>query len=127
MTKQRKSNTGTLELLSIFQSGALTVEVNGYPLVKVDAESRSVDVEARGIKECGIKLSKLLEFETGEKGIGSIISATELTARRLSNLGWSLILYDKGSRILRMGSGVSRLTGHMQVNLLKLRKLLENL
>ncbi|MDH2900408.1 MAG: hypothetical protein PXY39_05505 [archaeon] len=127
MPKQQKSDADTLELLSMFESGILTVEVNGFPLAKVDAESRSLDLEAQGIKECGIKLSKLIEFETGEKGIKTMISASESTARRLSERGWSLALYDRGSTILKMGRGVSRLTGHIQVNLLKLRKILENL
>ena len=127
MTKQRKGDADTLMLLSIFESGILTVEVNGSPLVKVDAESRSLDLEAQGIKECGLKLSKLIEFETGEKGIKTMISASESTARRLSERGWSLALYDRGSTILKMGRGVSRLTGHIQVNLLKFRRILENL
>jgi hypothetical protein len=127
MTKQRKSDADTLELLSMFESGILTVEVNGFPLAKVDAESRSLDLEAQGIKECGIKLSKLIEFETGGKGIKTMISASESTARRLSERGWSLALYDRGSTILKMGRGVSRLTGHIQVNLLKFRRILENL
>ena len=127
MTKWEKSNKDRLELLSMFESGILTVAVNGFPLVKVDAESRSLDLEAQGIKECGIKLSDLIKLESGEKGIKGIISASESTARRLSDEGWSLILYDKGNKILRMGRGVSRLTGHIQVNLLKLRRILENL
>ena len=127
MPKQRKSDADTLKLLSMFESGILTVEVNGFPLAKVDAESRSLDLEAQGIKECGIKLSKLIEFETGGKGIKTMISTSESTARRLSERGWSLALYDRGSTILKMGRGVSRLTGHIQVNLLKLRKILENL
>ncbi len=127
MPKQRKSDADTLKLLSMFESGILTVEVNGFPLAKVDAESRSLDLEAQGIKECGIKLSKLIEFETGGKGIKTMISTSESTARRLSESGWSLALYDRGSTILKMGRGVSRLTGHIQVNLLKLRKILENL
>jgi hypothetical protein len=127
MPKQRKSDADTLKLLSMFESGILTVEVNGFPLAKVDAESRSLDLEAQGIKECGIKLSKLIEFETGGKGIKTMISTSESTARRLSERGWSLALYDRGSTILKMGRGVSRLTGHIQVNLLKLRRILENL
>jgi hypothetical protein len=125
MMKQRKNTADTVELLSIFESGILTVQVNGFPLVKVDGDSRSVDLETQGIKEFGLKLSELIKLEGGEKGIGGIISTSQSTAKRLSEGGWSLALYDKGSRIFKMGRGVSRLTGHIQVNLLKLRKILE--
>jgi hypothetical protein len=127
MTNQRKSNADPLELLSMFESGILTVAVNGFPLIKVDAGSRSLDLEAQGMREFGMKLSELAELESGVKGIRGIISASESTARRLSERGWSLALYDKGSNVLRMGRGVSRLTGHIQVNLLKFRRILENL
>jgi hypothetical protein len=126
----KKSKSGSLdpiELLSIFQSGVLSVRVNGYPFVKVDAGSRRLDLEAQGIKESGLKLSELMKQEgPGEKGIRGAISRSESTATKLYESEWSLAIYDKGNTILRMGQGVSRLTGHISVNILKLRSLLKN-
>lgn len=127
MIKPAKSPADPLELLPLFQSGILIVEANGFPVLKLDSGERSLDLETQGIKECGIKLSKLIEVEGGAKGIRGLLSASESTAKRLSDDGWSLALYDKGSRILKMGRGVPRLTGHIEVNLLKLRSLLKNL
>jgi hypothetical protein len=124
----KSESTDPIELLSIFQSGVLSVQVNGFPFVKVDAETRSLDLEAQGIKESGIKLSGLMKLEGGEdKGIRGIISTGGSTARKLSERGWSLAIHDKGSTVLKMGHGVSRLTGHIQVNIFRLRKILQSL
>jgi hypothetical protein len=127
MTEPGKNNADPLELLTLFQSGILTVKANGLPVMKLDGGERSLDLETQGIKECGIKLSKFMEVESRGKGIRGVLSASEGTAKRLSNDGWSLAIYDRGTRILKMGRGVSRLTGHIEVNLLKLRSILENL
>ncbi len=127
MAEKGNEQTDNLELLSLFKSGILTVQMNGYPVLKVDAKERSLDLEAKGIRECGIKLSNLIELESGKKGIRGMVSGSETTAKRLYEKDWSLTLYDRGSKILRMGRGVSRLTGHIQVNLLKFQRILESL
>lgn len=126
MTKSN-SSVNPVNLLSIFESGVLTVGVNGLPLLKVDAESRSVDVEAAGVKECNLKLSSIVKLETGRSGLPELMKESRSTAKELSEKGWKFILYDKGQTILSMGRGVSRVTGRMSVNPLKLRKLLEAL
>jgi hypothetical protein len=125
--KSEKQSSDPIELLSMFQSGIMTVEIDGFPVLKVDGKDRNLDLEAQGLRKCGLKLTKLVQSETGKKGIRGIISASGLTARKLSQEGWSLNLFDRGSRILRMGRGVSRLTGHVEVNPLKIRNLLENI
>jgi hypothetical protein len=129
MSKRSKTNfSDPLELLSMFESGVLSVQLNGYPFVKIDAVSHQLDLEAQGIKEFGLKLGELIKLEdSGEKGIKGIISTSRSTARKLSERGWSLAIYDKGSSVLKMGRGVSRLTGHISVNILRLRGLLKNL
>ena len=122
-----QKNADPLDLLSLFASGILTVGVNGLPFLKVDAESRTVDVEAVGVKESGIRLSRVIELEGGQKGARGLLKGSESTAKGLSEKGWTLILYDKGSSILTMGRGVSRLTGYVRVNPMKIRKILETL
>lgn len=124
---ENQKNADPLDLLSLFASGVLTVGVNGLPLLKVDAESRSVDVEAAGVKEYGIKLSKVIQLESGQKGVRGLLKGSESTAKGLSKKGWRLTLYDKGSSILTMGRGGSRLTGYVRANPMKIRKILETL
>ena len=126
MGNPKKSNIDPLEILPIFASGIFTVGVNGLPFLKVDAESHSVDVEARGVKECGIRLSKIIALQGGRrKGVRGLLEGQESIAKGLSEKGWKLVLYDRGSSILTMGRGVSRLTGYVRVNPLKLRKILK--
>jgi hypothetical protein len=125
--KVEKKSNSVADLLSIFASGVLTVDVNGMPFVKVDAESKSVGVEAMGIKECGLRLSKLIRFQGGRQkgGIRGLLESSESAARSLSEDGWQFTLYDRGSRVLTMGRGVSRLSGFITVNPLRLGGILE--
>ena len=116
-----------MELLSLFASGTLSIKVDGLPLLKVDAESKSVDVEGPRVKECGIPLSKLIELEAGRKGVIGFLSGSRATAGRLSKKGWRLTLYDNGSELVRIGKGTSRLTGHVSVKPTKVRKILKAL
>ena len=122
-----QKNADPLCLLSLFASGVLTVGVNGLPFLKIDAESRTVDVEAVGVKEYGIRLSSVIQLESGQKGVRGLLKGSESAAKGLSERGWRLTLYDKGSSILTMGRGVSRLTGYVRVNSMKIRKILETL
>ncbi|MDG6997501.1 MAG: hypothetical protein JRN15_00105 [Nitrososphaerota archaeon] len=116
-----------LELLSLFASGTLSINVDGHPLLKVDAESKSVDVDGPRVKECGIPLSKIIQLEAGRKGIIGLLSGSRATASRLSKKGWRLTLYDNGSELVRIGKGTSRLTGHMSMKPTRVRKILKSL
>lgn len=122
-------------MLSIFEYGSLSIGVSGLPLIRLDAESRSIDIEARGIKECGVKLSNLiaeenigdLKDERRKNKVGELLRNSEATASTLSKMGWSLSLYDGGDRLLTMGRGVSRLTGYVHFSPLKLRRIFDAL
>ena len=124
-SQDKKANINPVDLLTGFASGVLTVGVNGQPLLKVDAESRSIDVDTSGVKETGIKLSKLLP--PGAGGVTDMIRNSEAMAKGLSDKGWRVTMYDKSSEVLAVGRGVSKLTGYVHVNPLKIRKILETL
>ena len=116
------------DLLSLFESGVMTIGVNGLPLLRIDAESKAVDVETSGVKASGIKLSKLVHLEAGgKKGVTGMLKGAESTANGLSEKGWNFTLWDKQSKILSMGKGVSGLAGHVRVNPLKLLSILKAL
>ena len=110
-------------LLPAFVSGHLNVIVNGFPAVAIDCESKTVEIESSGVKQTGSSLEKL---GTTQGGIIGLIKESESTARKLAEDGWTLVVYDKGVKALTMGKGVSRLTGHVHVNPLKLRRLLSD-
>lgn len=110
-------------LLPLFRSGSLSVAVSGFPVLSIDCKSRSLDVEAKGLKETGLKLSQLAGHHGGLAGL---LKASEPIAKKLAGDGWTLTIYEKGSRALTMGCKVSRLTGHIRANPLKLRRLLSD-
>lgn len=111
-----------LDLLKLFASGSLSVGVNGRPLLSMDVESRSVGIEVEGILETGLKLSKLATSNRRPSSAG-LLKTSLTTAKGLSDIGWRFSINEKGSPVLAMGRGVSRLTGHVRANPLKLRRL----
>ena len=108
-------------ILPLFRSGSLSVAANGLPVLSLDCSSRSLDVETRGVEQTGLKISQLVG---NRGGVAGLLKDSESIAKKVASEGWTLTLYDKGSRALTMGSRVSRLTGHIRVNPLKLRRLL---
>lgn len=108
-------------MLSNVEKGNITMIVNGKPLLSVDAASKSLGVEMSGITETGLKVGDLLGFEmkkgaiAGAGMIGKLREA-EGVAKELNEKDWNLTLYSKGEKVLAMGRGVSRLTGHIHLN-----------
>lgn len=92
-------------------------------MLTVDADRKTVDLEAEGVVQAGLHLSNLIRVEEGEGVVEGSMHVTGALAR----LGWKLTLYAEGDRLLSIGSGVSRLTGRISVNPLKLRKILKTL
>jgi len=111
----------TNTIFPIFSSGKFRVTSNGFPALSLDCGSRLLDLEARGMEESGAKLSQLVGRQGGVAGL---LKDSEAIAKKLAREGWTLTLYDRGSKALTIGSKVSRLMGHIRVNPLKLRKLL---
>ena len=121
MTQREERLASLVDLLGLVPSGKATVRVGGRPVISVDADAKTLDVEAEGVADAGLHLTDLVRLqESSGLTVGSARAAGVL-----SRLGWKLTLYAGGDRILSMGSGVSRLTGHVSVNPLRLRKLLK--
>lgn len=96
-------------------------------MLRIDPESRSLNVEAAGIRESGFRLGKMLIGSGEERSVRRLLTSSESLAKKLSEIGWTLTLYDGSSGLLSVGSRVSRLTGHIKANPIKLRKLLRTL
>jgi hypothetical protein len=122
-----KPGSDLIQFLSFFESGTLSIRLNGFSLFKVDAESRIVEVEASEMKEYGLRLTKLTEVQTGQKGWRSMLKGTMSIAKELHNRGWMFKLYDGKECIVTMGQGVSRLSGYIGLNPLKIRRILKYL
>jgi hypothetical protein len=108
-----------LDFLALLKSGRVMVSINGKPALSLDSGSKSIEAEAKGVKESGLKLMQVLKPE------GGLLRGSEHIARKLSEEGWTFTLYERGEKLLTMGKGASALTGHIHVNPLKLRRILE--
>ena len=108
-------------LLGQIPSGKVAVSVGGLPLIAVDADRKTLDVEAERASALGLRFSDLVRLEGRT---GRVRSSLHM-GRELSRLGWKLSVYEGRDRVVSLGSGVSRLTGHVSPNPLRLKKLLE--
>ncbi len=121
--KRTSSQATIVDFLSIFTSGSFTLSVNGIPTLAVDAESKELNLEAKGVKKSGLKLLNIIK--ENREGFTGLLKTSESTAKKLSETGWKVTVYDGTNVVLTMGSGVSRLTGYIHVNPLKFRTILE--
>jgi hypothetical protein len=113
-----------LDLLALMPAGKATVTIGGRPFLSINSDEKTLEVEVDGAREAGLRLSDLVQLQEGSTGV---LKGSRRTTEALSQLGWKLTLCSEGDRILTMGSGVSRLTGRIRVDPLKLKKLLEAL
>lgn len=96
--------------------------MGGLPFIKVNGDSKTMEVEAAAAKQAGVRLSNLAKMNGGPL---SALRVPISAASTLSHLGWKLTLRTEGEVVLSMGKGSSRLTGRITVNPLKARKLLK--
>ena len=123
MNKEKRL-TSLLDLLAFMLAGRATITVGGCPLVSINSDKKTLEVEADGVREAGLRLSDFVKLQGGSV---SLLESSGHAIGELSRLGWKLTLYADGDKTLAMGSGVSRLTGRISVNPLRLKKLLEAL
>jgi len=118
-----------LEELSLalidFLSGSLTINVNNFPFLKINCETRSLTIEIKGFKQTGFHLGDLLGKGDNKKGLMETMKESSGMAHRLHDLGWELQLFEGEDSVLAMGRGVSSLTGYVWFNPLKLSKIIE--
>jgi len=114
--------SSALELLGTVTRGKATITVGGRPFVSVDADEKTIGVDAGGLREAGFSIRSL-----GGKKSGPLAPLAEAVsiASGLSEQGWRLTLQAEGEKVLTLGSGVSRVTARIRLNPLKVRKLLK--
>lgn len=112
-------------MLSDFVSGSLTVSVNNFPFVKIDAETKTLDVEVKGFKESGLRIGNLMQAAGGDSknNIFGTMKKSGSVAHRLHDEGWKVSVFEGKDSLVKIGNGVSSLTGYVWVNPLKLSKL----
>jgi hypothetical protein len=98
MTEKPSNDITTLsQSLSNFLSGTMTVSVNNFPFLKIDGESKTFDVEIKGLKESGIETSIL--FGESRHGMLERLKRSESIGKGLHEKGWRLRVFEGGSLV----------------------------
>ena len=121
---RKGSLASALELLGVMSGGKATVAIRGRPVISVDADEKTLEVDAGGAKEAGVRLSDLVREGGGPL---ATLTGSVRIAGILSEQGWELTLRSEGNDLLKMGKGAYRLTGRISASPLKARKLLKAL
>jgi hypothetical protein len=124
MTLSKQGEIDVVDMLSIFSKGTLKVGVNGGSFLKVDVDSQTIDIEAKGLKESGIQVSTLVRTNN-DGGIRKLLRSSRSMAKKFSEKGWRVALSDRGSSVMRLGRGVSKVSGYITINPMKIRTILE--
>ncbi len=108
-------------MLDAISQGAVTISMNGKPILVVDADTKSLDLEMVGLVEANLKLFNLFETKMTR---GKILFKSTRFVRKLTRNGWKFSLYDKGEEILA-ARGLSRFGPYLHFNPLKVRQILK--
>ncbi|HJU14617.1 MAG TPA: hypothetical protein VJ792_09205 [Candidatus Nitrosotalea sp.] len=107
-------------LLDAISHGKVTISVDGKPLMALDTDSKSLDVEMAGLERLGLRISDL--FLAGYRGKRVYLKSSGIVRKFVKN-GWRFSLYDKGDRLV-MAGGTSRFGPILRFNPLRLRRIL---
>ncbi len=108
-------------MLDAINQGAVTISMNGKPILSLDRDAKLLELEIVGIEEANLKLSDLFETKMTR---GRILLKSSSFVRRLAKNGWKFSLYNKGEEILT-ASGLSRFGPRLHFNPLNLRQILK--
>ena len=108
-------------MLDAIYRGKITISVDGKPLIVLDRDSKSVDVEMSGLERMDIKISDLF---IARKERRKVLLESSETVRELAKLGVRCSLYDKGEPLVTAG-GPSKAGHGLRFNPLKIGRILK--
>ncbi|MFZ1075954.1 MAG: hypothetical protein WAN47_00825 [Nitrosotalea sp.] len=107
-------------ILNMVNKGKITISIDGKPIMSLDRNSKSLDLEISGVEKTNLKLSNLFEAKTIK---GRMFLEASQLVKKFTKDGWMFSLYDRGERLLTT-STPSRFGLHLRFNPLKLRRIL---
>ena len=123
-TESNPARETVVRALDSILSGTITVSVNNFPFLKIDGETKTLDVEIKGFEQSGLRLSDLVETKNSKGGFLGVIRNSSDFAQGLNQDGWTVQIFEGRNTLLRIGRGVSPRTGFIWLNPLKLPKLI---
>lgn len=123
ISKGRQDNSLINErMLNIINEGKVTLSINGKPILLLDSDSKSFEIEISGLQQNDLKLSNLLEAKKSKR---KVFLETSHLARKLIKNGWSFSLYDRGEQLLTAKKRLSKIGPRLYFNPLKLKRILD--
>lgn len=107
-------------MLNMINKGKITISIDGKPVMSLDRNSKSLELEISGVEKTNLRLSNLFEAKTIK---GRIFLETSQLVKKFTKDGWMFSLYDRGERLLTT-STPSKFGLHLRFNPLKLRRIL---
>lgn len=107
-------------MLNMVSKGKITISTDGKPIMSLDRNSKSLELEISGVEKTNLRLSNLFEAKTIK---GRIFLETSQLVKKLAKEGWIFSVYDMGERLLTT-SAPSKFGLHLRFNPLKLRRIL---
>lgn len=108
-------------MLDAITKGRVIVSVDGKPVISVDSDSKSLELEVSGLEKASLKISSLFDKKTVS---GRTLLEASHIVKKFTKKGWSFSLYDKGDQLLSTGPP-SRFGMPLRFNPLKLRRILQ--
>ncbi|MGI0102047.1 MAG: hypothetical protein ACREA7_05560 [Nitrosotalea sp.] len=106
-------------MLNMVNKGKVTISIDGMPVMSLDRNSKSLELEIAGFEKTNLKLSNLFEAKTIK---GRMFLESSQLVKKFTKDGWVFSLYDRGERLLT--SSHSRLGLRLHFNPLKLKRIL---
>ncbi len=108
-------------MLDAINHGKITISVDGKPLMALDRDAKSLEIELSGLERINMRISGLF---VAKKERGRVLVGSSDTVKRFVKNGWRFSLYDKGERLISAG-GAARLGPRVRFNPLRLGRILK--
>ena len=108
-------------VLDSINQGKVTISVDGKPVMSLDRNAKSLELDMSGLERINMKISSLFVPKASK---GKKFLESSHLVRKFTKNGWRFSLYDKGEHLLT-ASGLSRFGPRLQFNPLKLKRILK--
>ncbi|MGI0047257.1 MAG: hypothetical protein ACREBB_08725 [Nitrosotalea sp.] len=108
------------KILDAINQGKVTISIDGKPVMSLDRNAKSLELEISGLEKTNLKISNLFKTKTVK---GKMLLESSYLVKKFTKNGWRFSLYDKGERLLTT-STPSKFGSPLHFNPLKLRRIL---
>lgn len=109
------------KMLDSISQGRITINIDGKPVMCLDKDSKSFELEMTGLEKINMRFPGLFVPKANR---GKMLLESSQQIAKFVKSGWTFSIYDKGERLLSVG-GPSKFRPQLRINPLRLRRLLK--